>query len=150
MTPIDYFKLQAKNLFKDYQTKTPYIEDGFSYFNYSPKHFDIDRIFVEYDWDEENFSLMKAQHLFALMVGFENWADLLKASDTELELAKLVWDNQHKISLEDWKMYIANVKWDNKITLDAAARLEIFRGVFADVDGHHNPFGDYRLSKNTA
>jgi hypothetical protein len=152
MTPIDYFKLQAKNLFKDYQTKTSYTDevDGLSYFTYSPKYFDIDSIFLEYDWDEENFTLMKAQHLFALMLGFENWSDLLKASDTELELAKLLWDNQHKIGLEDWEMYIENAESDNNTTFDAAARLAIFKGVFVDVDGHHNPFGDYRLNKNTA
>jgi hypothetical protein len=150
MTPIDYFKLQAKNLFKDYQTQSPYTDEvnGFSYFTYSPKYFDIDRIFVECDWDEEDFTLMKAQHLFAMMLGFESWADLLKASDTELELAKLLWDNQHKIHLEDWEMYIANVEFDNKITFDAAAKMEIFKRVFVEVDGHHSPFGDYRLNNN--
>ena len=152
MTPLDYFKLQAKNLLKDYQTKTSQTDEalGISYFSYSPQYFDIDRIFVEYDWDEENFTLMKAQHLFALMLGFENWADLLKASDTELELAKLLWDNQHKIHLEDWQMYIAGVEADNEITLDASGRLEIFKKVFVEVDGHESPFGDYRLNKNTA
>jgi hypothetical protein len=151
MKHLDYFRLQAKNLFKDYKTKVPFTDDhGFSYFKYSPKHFDIDRIFVEYDWDEENFSLMKAQHLFAIMLGFENWADLLKASDTELELAKLLWDNQHKIGLEDWEMYIENVESDNKTTFDAKARMEIFKQVFVDVDGHQSSFGDYRLNKNTA
>ena len=46
MTPIDYFKLQAKNLLKDYQTKTPYIDevDGLSYSSYSPKYFDIEPV----------------------------------------------------------------------------------------------------------
>ena len=66
MSPVDFFKLQAKNLLKDYKTQTSYIDpvDGFTYFTYSPDYFDIDRIFLEYDWDEENFSLMKAQHLW--------------------------------------------------------------------------------------
>lgn len=53
MTPLVYFKLQVKNLLKDYQTKTIYVDevDGHSYFRYAPKYFDIDRIFSEYDWD---------------------------------------------------------------------------------------------------
>ena len=73
MTHIEFFKLQAKNLFRNYKTQTSYIDnvDGNSYYTYDPKYFDIERIFLEYDWDEENFSLMKAQHLFALMLGFE-------------------------------------------------------------------------------
>lgn len=151
MTPVDYFKLQAKNLFKDYKTQTSYIDkvDGHSYYTYAPKYFDIERIFLEYDWDEEDFSLMKAQHLFALMLGFEKWADILKASDAELELAKLLWDNQHKIHLEDWDMYISGAEFDNNTTFDTEARIEIFKQVFVNVDGHHSPFGDYRINKNT-
>jgi hypothetical protein len=152
MTPVDYFKLQAKNLFRDYKTQTSYIDkvDGHSYYTYTPEYFDIERIFLEYDWNEENFTLMKAQHLFALMLGFEKWADILKASDAELELAKLLWDNQHKIHLEDWDMYISGVECDNNTTFDAASRIEIFKQVFVNVDGHHSPFGDYRINKNTA
>lgn len=150
MTPIDYFKLQAKNLFKDYKTKTPYIDkvDGNSYYTYSPKYFDIERIFLEYDWDEEDFSLMKAQHLFALMLGFGKWADILKASDAELELAKLLWDNQHKIHLEEWDMYISGAELNNATTFDTEARIEIFRQVFVNVDGHCSQFGDYRINRS--
>ncbi|MBL1146102.1 MAG: hypothetical protein HND56_07215 [Pseudomonadota bacterium] len=150
MTPINFFKLQAKNLFKDYKTQTPYIDEvnGRSYYKYTPQYFDIERISLKYDWDEENFSLMKAQHLFALMLGFDKWTHLVKASDVELELTKLLWDNQHKISLEDWQMYIANVEFDNSITLSTTDEIEILKQVFINVDGHHNPFGDYRLKKN--
>lgn len=152
MTPVDYFKLQAKNLFKDYKTQTSYIDkvDGNSYYTYTPKYFDIDRIFLEYDWDEVNFTLMKAQHLFALMLGFEKWADILNASQSELELAKLLWDNQHKIGLEDWEMYIHSAEFDNQTTFDTESRIEIFKQVFVNVEGHYNPFGDYRLSKDKA
>lgn len=98
MKPSVYFKLQAKNLLKDYKTKTSKIDEvgGRAHFAYAPKYFDIGRIFREYDWDEEDFSLMKAQHLLALMLGFGKWADLTKASDEELEVAKLSWDNQTK------------------------------------------------------
>ena len=44
---VNYFKLQAKNLYRDYQTKQPYIDDvdGQTYYQYSPKYFDIDQLF---------------------------------------------------------------------------------------------------------
>ena len=149
MSPVDYFKLQAKNLLKDYQTQTPEIDknNGFTYYSYFPTYLDIDRIFLEYDWDEENFSLMKAQHLFALMVGFNKWGDLINAPSSELELAKLVWDNQHKIHLEEWNMYIARTESENSVSFGTEARMDIFRHVFVDVDGHHSSFGDYRLKR---
>ena len=90
---------------------------------------------------------MKAQHIIALMVGFKKWDDLVKASKPELELARLLFDSQHKIGIEDWEMYIAHAERENKTTFDPEARLEIFKTVFADVDGHYNLFPDYRLSK---
>jgi hypothetical protein len=151
MRPIEYFKLQAKNLFRDYKTQSSYIDDvdGNSYYKYDPAYFDIDAIFVDYDWDEENFSLMKAQHLIALMAGFRKWTDLLKASETEMELAKLLFDNQDKISLDEWEMYIAGAEDDNKTTFDPASRIEIFKQVFVNVEGHSSPFPDYRLNKRS-
>ena len=150
MKPIPFFKLQAKNLYRDYKTKKPYIDtvDGETYFDYSPTYFDVDRILLEYDWNEEKFSLMNAQHTIALMVGFRKWSDMLKASDEELELAKLLFDNQDKIGIEDWQMYVAGVENDNNTELSSQSMLEIFKLVFVDVDGHYNPFGDYRLNRN--
>ena len=150
MSHIDYFKLQAKNLFRDYQTQ--YLDESgrVPIYAYKPSYFDIDRIFVEFDWNEENISLMKIQHLFALLIGFESWADLVNASEAELELAKLLFDNQHKISVEDWEMYIAGAEHDNNTTFDTEARIETFEHVFANVEGHHNPFGDWRLTKQNS
>lgn len=147
MKPIDFFKLQAKNLFRDY--KTQFLDESGSVpiYNYKPKYFDINGIFVDFDWNEENLSLMKIQHIFAALVGFESWAELVNASEAELELAKLLFDNQHKISLDDWQMYIAGAEQDNNTTFDTESRIEIFKAVFVNVEGHHNPFGDYRLHK---
>ncbi len=147
MSRVNYFKAQAKKLFKDYKTRTSYIDevDGSSSYFYSPTYFDVDRIFLEFDWDEENFTLMKAQHLFARLVGFRKWGDLVAASDAELELAKQLWEHQDKIYLVDWQDYIAGVESDNNLTLDAYAKLDIFVQVFVERDGHHSPFGDYRL-----
>ena len=78
MNKIDYFKLQAKNLHKDYKAGTP------------TKRFPIDYRRVlndlyEQETDVNNFTLMKAQHIIALMIGFDKWADLLKTSEEELE-----------------------------------------------------------------
>jgi len=152
MKPLVYFKLQAKNLFKDYKSRTIYVDemDGQTHFAYKPKYFDIDQIFLDFDWPEEKFSLMKAQHFFALMLGFRKWADLLKATDEELELAKLLWDNQHKISLIDWQDYIASAEADNNAEFDVASRIAIFKRVFANVDGHHSLSVDYRLKSGDA
>ena len=152
MKPLVYFKLQAKNLLKDYKTKASRVDEvgGQAYFTYAPRYFDIDQIFLDFDWDEEDFTLMKAQHLFAQMLGFGKWADLLKASEAELELAKLLWDNQHKINLDEWQMYIARAEAENDSTFDTESRIEIFKHVFVNVDGHHSPFPDYRLTESTA
>lgn len=148
MNTLAFFKLQAKNLFKDFKTKTPVFDEIIEdYLNeYTPKYFDIDRIIMEYDINEETFTLMKAHHIFANMVGFNKWADLVNCSPSELELAKLLFENQHKIYIEDWKMYIQQTENDNNCVFDADNRLEIFKHVFVNVDGHDNPFGDYRLS----
>ena len=56
MTPIAYFKLQAKNLFKDFKTRTSSIDvvDGRSHYAYDAKYFDVDAIFVDFNWDEDS------------------------------------------------------------------------------------------------
>lgn len=150
MKPIDFFKLQAKNLHKDYKTQTSYVdaEMNGNRYKYSPKYFDIDGLFLDFDSDEENFSLMKAQHLIAKLAGFDKWTDLSKASSEELELAKLLFDNMHKISAEEWEFYISDQELENNATFDAETKLEIFTKVFAEVDGHESSHGDYRLIRN--
>lgn len=147
MTHISYFKQQAKNLFKDYQTKIPYIDDidGNTYYKYDPKYFDIDSILVDYDYDENNFSLMKAQHLIALMAGFDKWADFLTASQAELELAKALFDNPDKVDVEEWQSYIIGVESDNNIDFDPEAKLEILKHVFLN-QVVFSPFS-YRLKQ---
>lgn len=148
MSHVDFFKRQAKLLFKDYKTKTPYIDDldGASYFKYDPKYFDVDGIILDYDFDEDDFSLMKAQHAIALMVGFGKWADLLKASEKELELTKLIFDS--KVSFEDWESYIAQIQNDNGAAFDAESRMEIFKSVFIE-GGAAEEYQDYhRLDKD--
>lgn len=148
MKEIEYFKLQAKNLFRDYKTKTPYIDNvtGYTFYKYSPKYFDIDEIFLTFDWDEEHFTLMNAQHLIANIVGFNKWNDLLKATPAQLKLAKLLFDNQDKIYLAEWEMYIAQIEKDNNISLSDESKLEIFQKVFVEETGHQSYFPDFRLN----
>jgi len=147
MSHIAYFKLQAKNLHKDYKTRTLQADplEGSSSYKYAPKYFDIESILFDYKCDEDDFSLMKAQHLIACMIGFYKWTELLKASEAELELAKLLFDNQDKIHIEDWRMYIVGVERDNNTTFDAESRLEIFKHVFLGKEGFESSFSDYRL-----
>lgn len=149
MTHIAYFKRQAKNLFKDYNTKTAYVDDnGDSCYKYVPRYFDIESILFDYEWDESDLTLMNAQHIIACMLGFYKWTDLLKASEEELELARLLFDNQDKIHIEDWRMYIAGAERDNKTTFDSAFRLEIFKHLFLNGETFENSFKDYRLNRN--
>lgn len=146
---ISYFKLQAKNLLRDYKSRTSYVDKSTGAVvlcQYAPKFFDIDGIFLDYDWPDADFSLMKAQHFIALMVGFRKWTDLLNASVAELELARLLFENQHKIDLESWNMYVRKAEYLNDVVFDTEDRLAIFREVFLNVDGHESLFCSYRLN----
>lgn len=42
-------------------------------------------------------------------------------------------------------MYIENVERDNMTTFDTASKLEIYKQVFLNVEGHQSDFLDYRL-----
>lgn len=133
MSPIAYLKLQAKNLFKDYKSNAPYIEG----------------ILVNYCYGKNDFSLMKAQHVIACMVGFSKWTELLKASVSELELAKLLFANRDKTPIEHWKKYISGLEQELGITLDAKSKLEVFQHDFEvciNKGTYEKPFTDYRLN----
>lgn len=149
MNPIAYFKLQAKNLFRDYKTQYAYLvdADGTKHYTYKPKYFDMDGIFLDFkDFDEEDFSLMKAQHLLATMLGFIKWSDLLNGSSAALELAKLRFDNQHKISFEEWDMHVAEIEHEHDSILDDEFRLEFFKHGLRHNEGQGFPDRDYRLN----
>lgn len=149
MKPIDFFKLQAKNLLRDFKTQTTQFDPEFDtdVYVYKPRFFDIEGLFLDFDVDEDVFKQANALHLIAKLVGFRQWADLAKASAAELELAKLLFDNQHKISAEEWRDYILGVEFDNKLDRNAEFRLDVFKQVFAEVDGHDTMFQDYRLNR---
>ncbi|WP_424244246.1 hypothetical protein Dip510_001447 [Elusimicrobium posterum] len=141
----EYFKSQAKNLFRDYKTK--FFNQKEDIYDYKPRFFDINQIVLDFDIDEEGkFTLMNAQHIIAVMAGFHKWTDLIKASDVELELAKLLFDNQDKIGIDEWEMYISRLGYDNKTFFQPEEQIEIFKTVFANEDGHSSMTGDYRIN----
>lgn len=140
MTTIEFFKQQAKNLLKDYNTKVYNEDEGF--YEYSPRFFhDIDDIVMNFDIDEEgSFTLMNAQHVIAKLSGFYKWTELIKASSASLELGKLLLENRiayqeklvlftniaESIIVADWKdfeqAYLSDV--------DDETKLEVFKEVF--------------------
>lgn len=131
MNTIDYFKLQAKNLHRDFKTQTPLVNKtigGFQY-EYSPKYFQIYDIISDFDIDEESFTLMNAQHVIANIAGFDKWDTMVKVSPSELELAKLLFEHQDKIDLISWNCYIADAQSMNEYKLDAETQVEIFKQV---------------------
>ena len=61
MTNIEYFKLQAKNLFRDWKTKVLVKDEVFKdliVYEYSPKYFDVSSILFDLEMDEDDFSLV--------------------------------------------------------------------------------------------
>ena len=47
MEHVEYFKLQSKNLLRDYKTRI--FNETEEFYDYQPKYFDIDRIFLDFD-----------------------------------------------------------------------------------------------------
>lgn len=150
MKTIEYFKLQAKNLYKDFKTQKSYFDPNYgrNLYEYAPKFFDVDVLILDYDIDEDNFSLMNAQHYIAKLAGFTRWTEMLKASPSAQELSKLLFDNMHKISVIEWNIYISGEENAKGFLFDDEFKLEIFKAVFDEVDSHQSDGYDYRLTRN--
>ncbi|MBX3521202.1 MAG: hypothetical protein KF835_14415 [Xanthobacteraceae bacterium] len=155
MRSIDFIKLQAKNLFRDYKTQTSHDDAvlGKSY-AYDPKHFDIGKVLSDYKhilkacrWDEGNLTLMNIQHVFANMRGFEKWADFVKAFEAEPELEKLLFDNQEKLSVDAWRWQVSTKEHYKKASLTTDERLAMLKEYFlhANKGVSKTYFLDYRL-----
>lgn len=113
MTNIEYFKLQAKNLFRDWKTKVPVKDEVFKdliVYEYSPKYFDVSSILFDLEMDEDDFSLMKAQHVIAHLSGFYNWDELIHASDEELELGKILLNLRDRFNVQEWLDYLDGIR----------------------------------------
>ena len=129
MMHVDFFKLQAKNLIRDLKTKS---RDENGIYQYEPKFFsDIDSIVVEFDIDEDAFTLMKAQHIIAYLAGFKCWSDLIHANEYRLELGKLLLEHRNDgldgPLLEKWKMYAKSID-----SLDDESKLNVFKQIFLE------------------
>lgn len=140
MATIEFFKQQAKNLLKDYNTKVYNKDEGF--YEYRPRFFhDIDEIVMNFEIDEEgSFTLMNAQHVIARLSGFYKWTELIKASSANLELGKLLLENRiayqerlgiftnmvESVIVTDWKDYEQAYLSD----ADDETKLEVFKEVF--------------------
>ena len=111
MDNISYFKLQAKNLFHDF--KLDFMQDDENYI-FAPRFFDTNAIITTFDVDINNFTLMKAQHIIALVVGMESWNELINASNLILEQKKIVLDNSH-FKIRRQKIYNIDLSQYEKI-----------------------------------
>ena len=140
MTNIEFYKQQAKNFFKDYNTRVYNENEGF--YEYSPRFFnDIDEILDNFNiGEEDSFTLMNAQHIIARLSGFYKWNELINASEAALELGKLLLSNRQdyqekqgyftnlveSMIVADWKLY----EQENLKDFDEESKLEIFKKVF--------------------
>ena len=114
MTNIEFFKQQAKNLLKDYNTRV--FNENEEVYEYSPRFFnDIDDIIFNFEIDEEKpFTLMNAQHVIARLAGFYKWTELIKASEPALELGKLLFINRISTNSLSVSPTIGDLKTDTK------------------------------------
>ena len=94
MSNLEFFKKQAKNFLKDWQTQIKTVEsDGVISYHYDWKFYDVGNLFFYYeldDKDEQDIKLARAQHWISKMAGFKKWDDLIHASEIELELAEFL------------------------------------------------------------
>lgn len=108
MENISYFKLQAKNLYRDFKLD---FMNGDEAYNFSPQFYDINRIISDFNIDVNDFTLMKAQHIIAKLVGFSSWNELLDAPKKVLDEKKDALENlgvkvrKHKICHIDLSPY---------------------------------------------
>ena len=132
MNTIDFFKLQSKNLHRDFKRRKP-ISDKLNnawLYEYEPKYFDVLLVIIDFNLDEEKLTLMKAQHVIAQMAGFIKWTDLIKVSESDLKIAKILFDNQDVIDLRMWVDYIAEAERMNQTNFDSETKLAICEQVF--------------------
>ncbi|MEO7214698.1 hypothetical protein [Mucilaginibacter sp.] len=149
MTPIEYLKLQAKNLHKDFKTQTSLIDPKLrrNVYEYEPKFFKIDLLVNDFNINEENFKLGNAQHVIAKLCGLDKWTDLSKASPAKIELSILLYTNMDRLEVRDWDEYVSDIESTNSEKLDDDFKLQIFKEGFLEQE-QDVFYDDYRLSKD--
>ena len=128
MSNLEFFKKQAKNLLKDWQTQTKTVAtDGFISYHYDWKFYDVGDLFFYYEFsdeDEQEIILARAQHLIAQMVGFKKWDELIHATDIELELAELLLRRfKNSSDIQDWEetlVFTGVGEYGTEVVLDYA------------------------------
>ena len=129
MDYVDYFKSQAKKFYKDFQTQ--YTPENDMIYAYKPKFWaDIEDIILSFDIDEDDFSLMKAQHIVAYLANFQNWNELIHANRYQLEIGYYLVENRDDNCLEDWQWYQRYAQIED---FSDEAKLDIFKHVFIDM-----------------
>jgi len=149
MKPIEYLRLQAKNLHKYFKTQIPSFDPELrrNVYEYDPRFFKIDLLIDDFNIDEEKFTLMNAQHIVAKLCGLEKWADLTNASPAKIELSILLYTNMDKLEKRDWEQYISEIETTNNVKLDDEFKLQIFKEGFLDWQEYIS-YDDYRLSRD--
>ena len=97
MKEINYLKIQAKNLYRDFQLQ--YMQDGDEYV-YATRFFDINAIVEDFMVDLDDFSLMKAQHIIAKMLGLNSWKEVIDCPEDILtsRISSFNTENPYKLS----------------------------------------------------
>ncbi|TKC00010.1 hypothetical protein [Pedobacter cryotolerans] len=149
MTPIEYLKLQAKNLLKDFKTQTSSFDPKLqrNLYEYDPRFFKIDLLINDFDINEEKFQLGNAQHVIAKLCGLDKWQDLSKASPAKIELSILLYTNMDRLEVRDWDQYVLDIETANNVKLDDDFKLQIFKEGFLERE-QDVFYDDYRLSKD--
>ncbi len=126
MDYIKYFKSQAKKFYKDFQSQYK-IENDVIY-DYKPKFWlDINEIIISFDINEDDFSLMKAQHIIANLANFKSWDELIHANEYLLEIGYYLIENRGDDFLDRWQWYESHAQLNR---FDDAGKLDIFKHVF--------------------
>ena len=103
MEALSFFKLQAKNFLQDWKTR---YRDEEGLWDYHPRFIDLNAFFVDFNddgsWEDEEPSLMRAQHFVVLICGLDSWSELINLPKDELEFMKYVWENQNRCSFDDF------------------------------------------------
>ena len=149
MKPIEYLKLQAKNLHRDFKTQTSSFDQELrrNVYDYDPRFFKFDLLVNDFNINEEKFTLMNAQHIIAKLCGLEKWTDFTNASPAKIELSILLYTNMDKLEVRDWDEYVSRIETKNEVKLDDEFKLQIFEEGF--LEWQQDVFyDDYRLSKD--
>ena len=100
MKTIDYLKLCAKNLVRDWTAEFATPSAGEWTGRTVARFFDVPAIALAFDLDtNENLTLMQAQHVIAQMTGMRSWGDVVRADDVQLDRCRQMMDvNPYKLA----------------------------------------------------